>query len=97
MTKLAIIGTAEIAPGRIDEVLPLLMAHRDRCLKDEPGTRQFEVLRVRDDDTKLMLYELYENDAAFQAHWNGPSVARAQMETSGLITKLTGIRCSLQE
>jgi quinol monooxygenase YgiN len=45
----------------------------------------------------LMLYELYENDAAFQAHWNGPSVARAQMETSGLITKLTGIRCSLQE
>jgi len=37
MTKLAIIRTVEVVPGRMDEFLPLLMAHRARCLKDEPG------------------------------------------------------------
>ena len=38
MAKLAIVATFEIAPGRMDEFLPLLMAHRDRCLKGEAGT-----------------------------------------------------------
>jgi hypothetical protein len=37
MPKLAIIGKLEIAPGHLDRVLPLLMAHRARCLADEPG------------------------------------------------------------
>ena len=54
MPKLAIIGTLEVAPGRKDEVLPLLMAHRARCLKDEPGTLQFEVLVPREDDRKKL-------------------------------------------
>jgi hypothetical protein len=47
MPKLAIIGKLEIAPGHLDRVLPLLMAHRARCLADEPGTLQFEVLTRR--------------------------------------------------
>jgi hypothetical protein len=55
MPKLAIIGTIEVAPGRRDQLLPLLMAHRPRCLKDEPGTLQFEVLAPREDDTKAAL------------------------------------------
>ena len=56
MPTFAIIGTVEIAPGRMDEFLPLLMAHRARCLKDEPGTLQFEVLMPYDDNTKVMVY-----------------------------------------
>ena len=44
-----------------------------------------------------MLYEVYEDEAAFQVHWNGPSVARMRAETAGLVTKLTGIRCSLSD
>jgi hypothetical protein len=46
MPKLAIIGNLEIAPGHLDQALPLLMG---RCLADEPGTLQFEVLLPRDD------------------------------------------------
>ena len=44
MAKLAVIGKLEIATGHLDRVLPLLMAHRARCLADEPGTLEFEVL-----------------------------------------------------
>jgi hypothetical protein len=32
MPKFALIGTIEIAPGRTEEFVPLLMAHRTRCL-----------------------------------------------------------------
>ena len=97
MAKLAIVATAEIAPGRMDEVLPLLMAHRERCLKSESGTLQFEVLRPRDDDSKVLFYEVYSDDAAFKVHWEGPFVARVRGETKDMIINLSGTRCSLQE
>lgn len=44
MPKLAIWATLEIAPGRIEEYLPVILAHKARCLRDEPGTLQFDVL-----------------------------------------------------
>ena len=97
MPKLAIVATIEVAPGRRDQVLPLLMAHRARCLKDEPGTLQFDVLPPRDDDTRVLLYEVYRDDAAFEVHRNGPSIARFREETTGMIAKISGTRCALLE
>jgi len=37
MKNLAIMGAIQIVPGRKPDLLPLLMAHKARCLKDEPG------------------------------------------------------------
>ena len=95
--KLAIIGAIEIAPGRRDELLPLLMAHRARCLKDEPGTLQFEVLAPREDDTKVLIYEVYQDDAAFEVHRSGPSIAQWREETAGMIVKMNITKCALVE
>lgn len=97
MAKFVIVATFEIAQGQMDAFLPLLIAHRDRCLKDEPGTLRFDVLRPRNEENSVLLYEVYADDAAFQVHWNGPHVARMRAETTGMVTKLTGIRCSLLE
>jgi len=98
MPKLTIIGTVEVVPERMDEFLPLLMAHRARCLKDEPGTLQFEVLVPRDDPGKVLLYELYVDDAAFDAHWNGASMARIRQESAGMTVKPAyGTKCALIE
>ena len=97
MPKLAIIGNLEIVPGHLQRVLPLLMAHRARCLSDEPGTLQFEVLLPRDDETKVLLYEVYADDAAFATHWNGPSTNRLRQEALGMIVGVTGTRCVLAE
>lgn len=94
MPKLAIIGNLEIAPGHLDRALPLLMA---RCLADEPGTLQFEVLLPRDDQTKVLLYEVYTDDAAFEAHWSGPSTNRLREEAAGMIVGVTGTRCALAD
>ena len=97
MSKLAIIGTIEVARGSRKQLLPFLMAHRARCLKDEPGTLQFEALLPNDNETKIMLYEVYQNAAAFEAHWNGPSLARMREEAASMIVKIYGTRCSLSE
>lgn len=94
MTKFAIIATVEVAPGRLQEYLPLALAHRARCMKDEPGTLQFEYLRVNGDDTKLMIYEAYENEAAFNEHFNASSRAQLAKESAGMVLKVSGIKCT---
>ena len=93
MPKFATVGTIEVAPGRRDQLSPLLMAHKARCLKDEPGTLQFEILLPNDDDTKVLLYEVYRDDAAFDVHLNGASFARWREETAGMVVKIYGTRC----
>jgi quinol monooxygenase YgiN len=93
--KLAIIGSIEIAPGRRDQLLALLMAHRARCLKDESGTLQFEVSAPYEKETKVLLYEVYQDDAAFDLHRDGPSIAQWREETAGMMVKICVTRCAL--
>ena len=97
MPKLAIVATIEVTPGRMNEYLPLMMAHRARCLEQEPGTLQFEVLRPRDDDHKLMLFELYSDEAAFESHLNGSSMATLRQASAGMRQDMSGARCVVLE
>jgi quinol monooxygenase YgiN len=94
MSRFANVVTIEVAPGRRDQVVTLLAAHKER-LKDEPGTLQFEVLLPKDDDTKVLSFEMYRDAAAFEVHLNGPSLAQLREETAGVVMKLHGVRCAV--
>ena len=95
MPKFVNVVTIEVAPGRRNQVATLLVAHKARCLKDEPGTLQFEVLLPKDDDAKVLSYEMYQDDAAFEVHRNGSSLAQWREETAGMVAKLEGKRCAV--
>jgi quinol monooxygenase YgiN len=97
MPKYAIVATIKTAPGKRDEYLKHLRAHAERCRRDEPGTLAFEILVPHEQADTLMLYELYKDKAAFDAHWNGASIQQARKDTAGLSLGLTGIRCDLVE
>ena len=97
MPKFAIIGTFDVAPGRRDQLVPLLMAHRARCLKDEPGPLQFEVLTPHDDDAQVLTYEVYRDDVAFDVHQGGSSIAQLRKESAGMVTKVQVTRCAVVE
>ena len=86
INKFAVVATYEIAPDLIDRFLPVLFAHRDRCLANEPGTLRFEVLRPAEN---LMLFEVYADEAAFDAHRNGPWVTRFREEAAAIERTLT--------
>ena len=38
MNKLVIIATIEVQPRTRDRAVRILLDHRERCLRDEPGT-----------------------------------------------------------
>ena len=97
MPKFANVVTIEVAPGRRDQVVTLLAAHKARSLKDEPGTLQFEILLPNNDDTKVLSYEVYRDDAAFEIHRNGPSLAQLREEAAGMLVRLHGVRCAIMD
>jgi quinol monooxygenase YgiN len=95
MAKFANVVTVEVAQGRKNQLFQSLMAHRSRCLKDEPGTIQFEILLPHDDDTRVLTYEVYSDTAAFDSHRNGPSFALFRKETAETVTKISATRCAV--
>ena len=94
MSKFAVVATYDIAPEQVDIFLPILKAHRDRCLSDERGTLRFDILQP---DQKLMIYEVYVDEAAFQAHRNGKSLERFMQEAADVPRELTYVTCALIE
>jgi quinol monooxygenase YgiN len=95
--KLAIVATVEVAPEKRSQLLTILLAHRARCLKDEPGTLRFDVMLPHDDESKLCLCEVYRDAAAFDVHRNGTSIALYREESSALGAKISFSRCTLIE
>jgi quinol monooxygenase YgiN len=103
MKKLAIFATIEVQPGTRDAAVKVLLEHRGRCLRDEPGTIQFDVL-IPDNQPMLagapvpaanpnaiMLFEVYEDHAAFAAHWNGLSLMQARKEAGVKFVRISGV------
>ncbi|PAY07317.1 antibiotic biosynthesis monooxygenase [Bradyrhizobium sp. UFLA03-84] len=97
MSKLALIATVEVAPEKRDQVRSLLSAHGARSLRDEPGTLHFDILVPREDVAKLLIYEVYQEDAAFEAHRNARSIAQFREESAALGVKITATRCTPAE
>jgi len=64
MPKLANVVTIEVEAARRDQVVTLLLAHKARCLRDESGILQLEVLLPKEDDLKVLVYEMYQDAAA---------------------------------
>jgi len=96
MTQPAIIGTIIALPGKREEVLEAVLRHRARCLKEEAGILAFEVLIPVEDDTKLILYELYADETTLSAHMNGKGLLTLQGEVASKIVGLTGVQCTLK-
>lgn len=69
MTRLVILVDFKVKPGDHDTFRRLITANAAASLKHEPGCRQFDVA-VPEGDTigHFILYEIYDDDAAFAAH-----------------------------
>ena len=59
-----------IKPENVERFMEQVLANAREARK-EPGCRQFEVLVDPDDKTKVMLFEVYDDQKAFEAHQAG--------------------------
>jgi len=65
----------EVRPEDRDEFLAAITTNAQASVRDEPGCHRFDVSAVEGDDTRFVLYELYDDAAAFEAHKRAPHFA----------------------
>jgi (4S)-4-hydroxy-5-phosphonooxypentane-2,3-dione isomerase len=64
----ALVVSLKVRPGKDRQFLAAIEANATTSRRDEPGCRRFDVLRDTADPRRYLLYELYDDEAAFGAH-----------------------------
>ncbi len=69
---LAIFVTIQVKPGFVDQLAEASLDDALGSVRDEPGCFRFDVLHDATDPNRLHLYEVYADNAAFEAHGKTP-------------------------
>jgi (4S)-4-hydroxy-5-phosphonooxypentane-2,3-dione isomerase len=64
----AILAYLTAKPGKEAEFQEKMTAQARRCLANEPGCLQFDVVQDPKDNTRFVMLEVYADDAAIKAH-----------------------------
>ncbi|GAB2663107.1 putative quinol monooxygenase [Kribbella swartbergensis] len=62
----------QVVPGHLDEFVAAIRTNAERSFTDEPGCLYFDVGQDQADDHHFMLYEVYADEAAVEAHRAAP-------------------------
>ena len=73
-----------IKPDNVEAFMSKL-AENAKNARKEPGCRQFDVLVDPNDKTKVMLYEVYNDEKAFEAHQQTPHFKKYLAEAVSLL------------
>lgn len=73
-----------IKPENVDAFMAKVIENA-RSARSEPGCRRFDVLVDPADKTKVMLYEVYDDQAAFDAHQAGAAFKKYLAEAVPLL------------
>jgi quinol monooxygenase YgiN len=67
-----IIAPIQIKEGHKDQFIEAIIEDAKGSVNDEPGCLRFDVVQDAGDPNRIWLYEVYEDEAAFQAHTQAP-------------------------
>ena len=73
-----------VKPESVDAFMGKL-AENAKNARKEPGCKQFDVLVDPKDKTKVMLYEVYNDESAFEAHQQTPHFKKYLAEAIPLL------------
>lgn len=62
----------QLKPGSLETFMEAMRINAAASVRDEPGCLVFDVLRDRSDPDRVWLYEVYTDEAAFEAHMRTP-------------------------
>jgi len=75
MSKIAIVGEFNVKPEHRAEFETLMAGHARTSFETEPGCERFDLLIPRKDDGRVMIYEVYTDQAALDFHAAQPRLA----------------------
>jgi quinol monooxygenase YgiN len=72
MKELVLAVSLKIKPDCVDKFMAECLKNGKAARETEPGCQQFDIVVDPNDPTKAMLYEVYADEAAFEAHQQTP-------------------------
>jgi len=82
---LAVCVDFEIDPESLDAFLPIMQKNASDSLANEVGCHQFDITQDPQNPTKIFLYELYDDAAAFETHKQASHYLEFNEAISGMI------------
>ncbi len=89
MSKIALVVEFQIKDGGLDDFLKIIREHAAGTLADEEGCLQFDVLLPKEGGNRVLLYEAYRDDAAFEIHGSSARLAQTRSRYGDLIEDRT--------
>ena len=76
----------DLDPSRVDVFKVAVLKNAKPSLAEEPGCRQFDVCFDAARPAEAFLYEVYDDEAAFNAHMASPHFATFESAIEGIAT-----------
>jgi (4S)-4-hydroxy-5-phosphonooxypentane-2,3-dione isomerase len=76
----------DVAPAQFDAFMRLILENAEASLRDEKGCQRFDVCRPHNVENRVFLYEVYDDEAAFQAHLQSAHFKAFAAATKDMIT-----------
>ncbi|MEQ8369791.1 MAG: putative quinol monooxygenase [Alphaproteobacteria bacterium] len=93
MSRIALVVTVDVADGQRDALLDILRHHAARSLSLETGCLQFDILLPEDKPGRIMIFELYRNPAALEAHRASEHLKRWRTESASIPHTIDVVVC----
>ncbi|MDR6953379.1 quinol monooxygenase YgiN [Ancylobacter sp. 3268] len=87
-----VIAEFRVKPDAMESFLAAAEDDASHSVADEPGCRQFDVVRPTGEADSVLFYEVYDSRAAFDAHLQTPHLARFRAAFPSLIVEERPVR-----
>ena len=95
MTGFVVIVDFKLEPGSQAAFRALVDANAAASVELERGCRRFDVLEVQGEADRVLLYEIYDDEAAFDEHCRSAHFKEFDRSSAGLVAGKNVLRCDL--
>ena len=95
MSEFVIVVDFRIKPGQTAAFRKLIDENARASVENETGCSRFDVCADRKDPDRILLYEIYDDRAAFDAHLKTPHFAVFNEKSAPLVAGKSVMECDL--
>lgn len=95
MTGYVVVVDFRLHPGARTAFRRLVDANARASANTEPNCRRFDVVEPHDEDDRILLVEIYDDAAAFDAHTRSDHYRRFDTESAPLVSAKSVLRGDL--
>ena len=95
LSKIALVVDFQVKPSQREAFLGVIRAHAAGTLADEEGCVQFDVLVPKEAADRVLLYEVYRDDAAFAIHGKSARLVQTRAAYADMIDKRSITTCTV--